>query len=116
MTITRCHRSPRMSQAVVRDDLVWLAGQVGTPQSDITAQTRESLAAVDALLAEVGSEGAHLSQVVIWPSDMADFDAINAVYDAWINPDHAPVRAYGEARLAAPEYRVEVIVTAAPRA
>lgn len=113
--ITRLHPGPRMAQAVVCNGLVWLAGQVGAPGASVTEQTRAALASVDALLAEAGSDKSRLLSATIWLADMADFAEMNAVWDAWIDPANPPARATGEARLAAPEYRVEVIVTAAQR-
>ena len=71
------------------------------------------MAKVDALLPEVGCGREDLLQVVIWLADMADFDEMNEVWDAWVPAGHAPVRACGEARLALPELKVELIVTAA---
>lgn len=113
MTITRMHSGPRMSQIVIHNDTVYLAGQVGTEGADVTRQTRDCLAEVDRLLAEAGSDKSKLLQVIVWLADMADFAEMNAVYDAWIDPANPAVRACGEARLATPGYRVEFIVTAA---
>ena len=102
-----------MSQAIVHGNTVYLAGQVGTPGADIATQTQDCLNAVDALLAEVGTDKSKAIQVIVWLADMADFAAMNAVYDSWIEPACPPVRACGEAKLATPEYLVEFIVTAA---
>lgn len=113
MAVKRLHPGKRMSQAVIHNDTVYLAGQVGEPGSDIATQTREALAEVDKLLAEAGSDKSKALQVIVWLSDMADFAAMNAVYDAWIDPENPPVRACGEAKLATPDYLVEFIVTAA---
>ncbi|MBW4961062.1 RidA family protein [Sulfitobacter sp. CW3] len=113
MSITRLHPGPRMSQAVIHNNTVYLAGQVGTAGADIDTQTQDCLDAIDALLAEVGSDKSKMLQVIIWLSDMSDFAAMNAVYDAWVDPANLAVRACGEAKLATPEYRVEFIVTAA---
>ena len=111
--IERKHTNARMSQIVMHGDTVYLAGQVGTPGASVEQQTRDCLDAVDRLLAEAGSDKAHMLQAIIWLADMADFAEMNAVWDAWVPEGAAPVRACGEARLAAPEYRVEVIITAA---
>lgn len=113
MSITYHESGSRMSQAVVHGDTVYLAGQVGTAGADITSQTQECLAQVDRLLRSVGSDKSKLLQVIIWLADMSDFDAMNAVYDAWIAPAAPAARACGEARLATPDYRVEVIAIAA---
>ena len=112
MSIERSHTTARMSQITVHGDTVYLAGQVGAGDT-VAAQTRDMLAKVDRLLAEAGSGREHMLQAVIWLADMGDFEAMNAVWDEWVPEGHAPGRACGEARLARPEFRVEVIVTAA---
>ncbi|MDO5641283.1 MAG: RidA family protein [Paracoccus sp. (in: a-proteobacteria)] len=116
MSITRIGSGPRMSQIVIHGDTVYLAGQVGTEDADITTQARDALAQVDALLAQAGTDKSHALQVTVWLADMADFAAMNAVYDAWIDPANPPTRATGEAKLATPGYKVEFIVTAARQA
>lgn len=112
-TIERKHTNQRMSQIVIHGNTVYLAGQVGEPQHDIAQQTRDVLARVDALLEEAGSSREHLLQTTIWLADMADFAAMNAVWDAWVPAGCAPTRACGEAKLADPRLLVEVIVCAA---
>jgi enamine deaminase RidA (YjgF/YER057c/UK114 family) len=113
MTITRLESGARMSQAVVHGDTIYLAGQVGTPGAPVAEQTREVLAAIDRLLGAAGSDKTRILSATIWLADMADFAAMNAVWDAWVAPGHAPARATGESRLAAPGYKVEIIVVAA---
>ncbi|CAI8836707.1 RutC family protein YoaB [Pseudomonas sp. IT-P253] len=112
-TIERKHTKPRMSQIVIHGNTVFLAGQVGEAQHNVAEQTRDALARVDALLLEAGSSRERLLQTTIWLADMADFDAMNAVWDAWVPKGHAPARACGEAKLADPRLLVEVIVCAA---
>lgn len=111
--IERHHAGSRMSQIVVHGDTIYLAGQVGTAGASISQQTSDCLASVDKLLAEVGSDKSQILSVTIWLSDMVHFDAMNAVYDAWIDPANPPTRACGEARLATTEYLVEFMVIAA---
>ncbi len=113
MTITRIERGPRMSQAVIHGETIYLAGQVGAPGDSITAQTKAVLAEIETLLVATGSSKNHMLMVTIWLADMADFTAMNAVWDAWIAGFDAPARATGEAKLATPDYRVEIIVIAA---
>jgi enamine deaminase RidA (YjgF/YER057c/UK114 family) len=110
--ITRHHTGPRMSQIVTHNHTVYLAGQVAKGDS-VAAQTQRCLDQIDALLAEAGSDKTRMLQVIIWLADMADFAEMNSVWDAWVPQGNTPVRACGEAKLATPEYRVEVIVTAA---
>lgn len=113
MTITRIDQGPRMSQAVIHGSTVYLAGQVGAPGQSVTHQTRAVLAGIDSLLERAGSSKQHLLSATIWLADMADFAEMNAVWDAWIADAPAPARATGEAKLATPDYRVEIIITAA---
>ena len=112
-SIERHHTNQRMSQIVVHGDTIYLAGQVGTAGASVAQQTQDCLDKVDALLAEVGSDKTQLLQVVIWLADMADFDEMNAVWDAWVPEGEAPARACGEAKLARPDFTVEIIATAA---
>lgn len=111
--ITRKHTGPRMSQIVIHKDMVYLAGQVGNAADDVTQQTKTCLDQIDALLAEAGTDKTRILQTVIWLADMSDFQAMNAVWDAWVPQGHTPARACGEAKLATPDYLVEFIVTAA---
>jgi enamine deaminase RidA (YjgF/YER057c/UK114 family) len=104
-TIERKQTKQRMSQIVIHGDTVYLAGQVGEPHHDVADQTRDALARVDALLEQAGSSRQHLL--------LADFAAMNAVWDTWVPAGHAPARACGEAKLADPGLLVEVIVCAA---
>jgi enamine deaminase RidA (YjgF/YER057c/UK114 family) len=113
--ITRIGSGPRMSQAVIHGDLIWLAGQVGAPGESVARQTEAALARVDALLEKAGSDRSRLLQATVWLASMDDFAEMNAVWDAWIDKANPPTRACGESRLATPDYRVEVIVVAARR-
>ena len=113
MTITRIESDERMSQVVIHGNTVYLAGQVGEPGEDVAQQTRTTLAEIERLLALAGSDKSKLLTATIWLADIADFDAMNAVWDDWIGGQNPPTRATSEARLAGPEYHVEIIVTAA---
>jgi enamine deaminase RidA (YjgF/YER057c/UK114 family) len=111
--ITRLHPDDRLSQAVIHGDTIWLAGQVGEPGDDVVAQTRTALAEIDSLLAEAGSSKSKILSATIWLADIADFEAMNSVWDAWIDPANPPARATSEGRLATPDYHVEIVVVAA---
>lgn len=111
--ITRLETGPRMSQAVIHNGIVYLAGQVGNPGEPVADQTRQVLAKVDRLLAEAGSDKTRILSAQIWMADMGDFAEMNAVWDAWVPAGHAPARATGESALATPEHKVEIIVVAA---
>lgn len=113
MSIRRLGVGPRMSDIVVHGNTVYLAGQVGAPGESVTSQTKAILATIDGLLAQVGSDKTKILQAIIWLSDMSTFQEMNVVWDGWVAAGHTPARATGEAKLAAPEYKVEIIVTAA---
>ena len=113
MDITRFETGPRMSQAVVHNGTVYLAGQVGNAGDDVATQTSQALASVDRLLELAGTDKTRILNATIWLADMADFPKMNAVWDTWAPQGNTPARATGEAKLATPEYLVEVIVIAA---
>jgi enamine deaminase RidA (YjgF/YER057c/UK114 family) len=104
-----------MSQAVVHNATVYLAGQVAPEHAgqSVTAQTGEILGRIDALLASVGSDKSKLLSATIWLADIATFAEMNAVWDAWVDPANTPARATVEAKLAAPQFTVEIAVIAA---
>ncbi|MBE7418939.1 MAG: RidA family protein [Ideonella sp.] len=113
-TITRLDAGARMSEATVHNGVVYLAGQVAHHDAaDITTQTREVLAAIDALLARAGSDKTRILRAQIFLADMADFAAMNAVWDQWVVPGQTPARATVQAALARPGWKIEVVVTAA---
>lgn len=113
MTIRRIEAGPRMSQAVIHGNTVYLAGQVGTPGTSVAEQTKEILATIEGLLKEAGSEKSKILQATIWLADMADFAEMNSVWDKWVDGPNAPTRATGEAKLATPQHKVEIIIVAA---
>ena len=110
--IARFETGPRMSAAVVHGETIYLAGQVGEG-ADVTAQAQSALAEVERLLALAGGSKSTILSVQVWLADMKDFAAMNAVYDAWVDPAHKPTRAAGESKLATPDYLVEFSVVAA---
>jgi enamine deaminase RidA (YjgF/YER057c/UK114 family) len=112
--IRRIDAGPRMSEATIHGGVVYLAGQVPeTPGADIETQTREVLAAIDALLEQVGSDKRRILRAQVYLADIADFAGMNRAWDAWVVPGEAPARATVEARLADPAWKVEIVVTAA---
>lgn len=113
-TIQRFHVANRYSEIAVHNGTLYLAGQVPDDASqDIRGQTTQVLAMVDRLLAEAGSDKTRLLSVQIFLADLADYDGMNEVWDAWVAEGHAPPRATVQARLARPEWRVEIVVVAA---
>jgi enamine deaminase RidA (YjgF/YER057c/UK114 family) len=116
MTIERIQVGPRMSQAVIHNHTVYLAGQVasGAPGASVAAQTQDILARIDALLALAGTDKSKLLTATIWLVDMDTFGAMNGVWDAWVAPGATPARAtVVSPRLATPDYKVEIAVIAA---
>jgi enamine deaminase RidA (YjgF/YER057c/UK114 family) len=102
-----------MSQTVIHQGVVYLAGQVGTADDSVADQTHEILAKIDALLAEAGSDKTKLLRGEIWLTDIRNFAEMNEVWDTWVPEGHTPARACGECRQAAPGLEVEIIITAA---
>ena len=115
MSIDRAHIGPRMSQIVVHGDTVYLAGQVAMdkPGAPIGEQTQAILDKIDGYLDEAGTDKSKLLTATIWITDMANFADMNAVWDAWIDAGNPPCRACVEAKLASPDFNVEIMVVAA---
>jgi enamine deaminase RidA (YjgF/YER057c/UK114 family) len=114
MPIERIQCGPRMSQAVIHNDTVYLAGQVasGAAGASVADQARDILARIDALLA--GTNKSRLLTATIWLVDMASFAEMNRIWDAWVAAGAAPARAtVASPQLASPDYRIEIAVTAA---
>ncbi len=113
MKLSRLNPGARMSEAVIIGDIVFLSGQVPTTlDGDITVQTREVLAKIDAIMGRMGGSKSDIASVQVWLSDMSDFQGMNAVWDAWIDPANPPARATCAVDLARPGMRVEMIVVA----
>jgi enamine deaminase RidA (YjgF/YER057c/UK114 family) len=115
MKIERHETGPRMSKAVIHGDTVYLAGIVadGPKGKSVAEQTGSILSQIDDLLALAGTNKTKLLSANIWITVMANFPEMNTVGDAWVSPGTAPVRATVEAKLASPDYKVEIMVVAA---
>jgi enamine deaminase RidA (YjgF/YER057c/UK114 family) len=116
MTIERRHVGKRLSELVIHRaaGTAYLAGQVADdPSADVTGQTQQVLARIDSLLAEVGSDKTKILSCTIYLPNIADFTAMNVAWEAWVPQGHQPARATVEAKLVAPEYRVEIQIIAA---
>lgn len=112
--ILRFHVGPRLSETAVHNGVVYLAGQVADDASqDIRGQTSQVLAAIDRLLAEASSDKSRILRAQIYLPDLADYAAMNEVWTAWVAPGNSPTRATVQAALAKPEWKIEVVVTAA---
>ena len=114
MSIERIKVGSRMSQVVIHGDTVYLAGQVADDTSaDVAGQTRQILAKIDELLREAGTDKAKILSANVWLSDISTFNQMNEVWDAWVTSGSPPARACVESKLAAPQYKVEIMVVAA---
>ena len=113
--INRLTPGPRMSQAVIHGNTVYLAGQVAqnAQGKPVAEQTRDILASIDRLLGEAGSSKERLLSATIWLADIGTFAEMNSVWDSWVAPGNTPARACVEAKLAAPQFTVEIGIIAA---
>jgi len=115
MNVARLHAGPRMSQAVVHGDTIYVAGQVADQAKGkgVGEQTRDILAIIERLLAEAGSDKTRILSATVYLADISNFAEMNAVWDDWVAAGHPPARATVEAKLAAPDFRVEIACIAA---
>ncbi|NTZ64185.1 RidA family protein (plasmid) [Agrobacterium tumefaciens] len=114
MTLVRYDKNHRRSRAIVHDKTVYFAGQVADDfKADIATQTAQALAKIDKLLADVGGDRKNVVAATIWLRDIADFDAMNAIWDEWVDSENPPTRCCGQVIMADPDLRVEIIPIAA---
>jgi enamine deaminase RidA (YjgF/YER057c/UK114 family) len=119
MPIERIQTGPRMSQVVIHNGTVYLAGQVasGKPGASVAAQAQDILGRIDGLLAAAGTDKTRLLTATIWLVDMASFPEMNGVWEAWVARGATPARAtVVSPQLASPDYKIEIAVTAATAA
>ena len=113
MQIQRHGTTRRYSDSVVHNGTVYLVEVPANLDADISAQTENLLSSLERLLAQAGSDKSRLLMATIYLADMTDYDAMNAVWDAWLPEGSAPARACLQARLANPKFKVEIVLTAA---
>lgn len=113
MQIQRHGTTRRYSDSVVHNGTVYLVEVPANLDADISAQTENLLGSLERLLAQAGSDKSRLLMATIYLADMTDYDAMNAVWDAWLPEGSAPARACLQARLANPKFKVEIVLTAA---
>ena len=116
MSIERIEPGPRMSQAVIHNKTVYLAGQVASNARgrSVAEQTRDILARIESLLSEARSDKSHILSATIWLTDMANFAEMNSVWDRWVADGATPARAtVATPQLAAPDYKIEIAIVAA---
>lgn len=113
MSIKRIQTGPRMSQAVIHNQTVYLSGQVAAGV-DVAQQTKAILEKIDVLLAEAKTSKKNILSATIWLTDMSSFSMMNEVWEAWVAPGESPARAtVATPHLASPDYKVEIAVVAA---
>ncbi len=113
-SVKRLHVGTRLSEAAAHNGTVYLAGKVPDDASkNITGQTEEVLGMIERLLIEAGSAKSEILMATIYLADLSDFDGMNAVWDAWVEPNNAPPRATVQAKLGRPDWRIEIVITAA---
>ena len=116
MEIKRLHVGGRLSEVAIHNGVVYLAGQIPeNTRNDIAGQTAEVLGHVDRLLQESGSDKSRILSCQIFLSDISLIAEMNQVWDQWVAPGNSPPRATVEAKLASPEWLIEIIVTAAQK-
>ncbi|MFZ6847104.1 RidA family protein [Undibacterium sp. RuRC25W] len=116
MEIKRLHVGARLSEVAIHNGVVYLAGQIPeVPGNDIAGQTVEVLGHIDRLLQEAGSDKSRILSCQIFLTDISLIGEMNKVWDDWVTPGSSPPRATVEAKLANPEWLIEVVVTAAQK-
>jgi enamine deaminase RidA (YjgF/YER057c/UK114 family) len=111
--IIRTDANPILSKAVEYHGFVYLQGMVASDLTkDITGQTEDVLAQIDAALETHGTDKTRLLTAQIWVKNITDREAMNKVWSAWLPEGGAPARACVGAVLASPDYLVEIMVTA----
>ncbi|WP_376771012.1 RidA family protein [Microvirga soli] len=115
MDIRRIGIAARYSDLVFLGDTAYFSGYVPetTLGGSVAEQTRDILGQIEQSLTEIGSDKSKLLQATIWLADIAFYDEMNTVWDAWVVPGQAPARVCVESRLADPAYKLEIHVTAA---
>ncbi|WP_045728317.1 MULTISPECIES: RidA family protein [unclassified Xanthomonas] len=112
--IQRFDTGPRMSEMTVHNGVAYLAGQIADDASaDIAGQTRQVLEAIDRLLALAATDKSRILRAEIYMTDLAEFAEMNKVWEAWVSPANTPARATVQAKLANPQWKIEIVVTAA---
>lgn len=112
--IQRFEVGPRLSEMAIHNGTIYLSGQIAEDSgADIVGQTRQVLAAIDALLEQAGSDKSKILRAQIYMTDLAEFPRMNQVWEEWVVPGHTPTRATMQAALAEPKWKIEVVITAA---
>lgn len=115
MDVKRFDGNGRMSKAVIAGDMIYFCGQTSRDGGNLAEQTRVVLKKIDDLLETYGSDRKHLVTVQVYLKDISQFNEFNAIYDEWIINGYEPTRACVEAKMAAEQILVEIVVSAAKK-
>lgn len=112
--IKRLHVGKCYCEATIYKDVIYLAGQVPRHNaSDIITQAHDVFAQIDELLGEAGSDKHRILSSQIFLADMTDYEGFNQAWRDWVSATNPPPRATVQARLANPDWKLEVLITAA---
>ncbi len=104
----------RLARATVFNNTIYLSGIIADNDAlDFKSQMESVLKKIENTLADLGSNKNMLLQVTIYLPDITQFDYMNIIWDKWIAPGLAPARATVEAKLAHPQYLIEIMAIAA---
>lgn len=113
MNIERINADKLRSGAVVYNDTIYYTSVPENLDADVTAQTADTLAAIDMMLNQLGSDKTRIIDATIFLADKADFQAMNAAWDIWVVEGNAPVRCTLQAELMNPQHKVKIKIVAA---
>ena len=102
------------SQAIQAGNTIYVSGQLPIDPAtgafageDITAQTRQSLTNIKAILAAAGADMSNVVKTTVLLADIADFAAMNAVYAEFFTAPF-PARAAFQAACLPKNAKVEI--------
>jgi len=114
MSIEHLDSGDILAQAVVHGDTVYLCGLTPSDRDlDITGQTEEVLAKINARLAKCGSDKSKILSATIYVTDLANKPALHEVWKFWLGDFNRPARAFVGSIELEPGVLVEIMVTAA---
>ncbi|MEW7314727.1 RidA family protein [Buttiauxella gaviniae] len=113
MSIVRIKPEARWSDAVIHNHTLYYTGVPEKLDANAYEQTANTLAQIDAVLQEQGSDKRNILDATIFLPESADFAAMNKAWDEWVVAGHAPVRCTVQAKLMNPRFKVEIKIIAA---
>lgn len=101
------------AEAVIHDQVVYLAAQVALdPAPTVAEQTRQVLAQIDDSLGRCGTSKWKLLTATVFCSDTRNYDEVNTIWDAWVAWHDPPACTFMVAKLQSSRHRVAIQVTA----